>query len=227
VARVRLAVLCFAIAAVALLGGCGASSAPKTQPRAPIRLGTYEWPGSYWIDVAWEKGWFAEAGLNVQRVDMDTKYFEALDDVVAGKLDAAGYAQYDLVRYVAAGHDLVGVAAIDYSEGAEALIARPGFHSLRDLRGKRIGLRRGSYLEYLLAIFAERAGLSMSDFELLDRSTEAALAGLKAGTQFNLDYIPRGTNERYMRLNYTVATGPMTAGKIKAGVLFGGHQTNG
>lgn len=54
-----------------------------------------------------------------------------------------------------------------------------------------------------------------------------ALAGLKAGTQLNLDYIPRGTNERYMRLNYTVATGPMTAGKVHAGILWGGHQTNG
>jgi NitT/TauT family transport system substrate-binding protein len=161
-----------------LLGGC---RAPESQTGAPIRLGTYEWPGSYWIDVAWEKGWFAEAGLNVERVTMDTKYFEALDAVVAGKLDATGFAQYDLVRYVTAGHDLVGVAAIDYSEGAEALVARPGFHSLRDLRGKRIGLRRGSYLEYLLAIFAERAGFSIADFDIVDRGTDSALADLKSG----------------------------------------------
>jgi NitT/TauT family transport system substrate-binding protein len=53
---------------------------------------------------------------------------------------------------------------------------------LSDLRGKRIGLRRGSYLEYLLAIFAERAGFSIGDFKVLDRSTDAALAELKAGT---------------------------------------------
>ncbi len=60
-------------------------------------------------------------------------------------------------------------------------------------------------------------------------ATSAAIpvAGLVAGYQVNLDYIPRGTNERYLRLNYAVVTGPMTAGTIKAGVLFGGHQTNG
>jgi NitT/TauT family transport system substrate-binding protein len=181
VPRARRAILCFALAAVALLAGCGGASAPQTSTRTPIRLGTYEWPGSYWIDVAWQKGWFAAAGLNVERVGMDTKYFEALDDVVAGKLDATGFQQFDLVRHVAAGHDLVGVAAIDYSEGAEALIARPGFHSLRDLRGKRIGLRRGSYLEYLLSIFAERSGLSITDFKLLNRSTDSALAEIKSG----------------------------------------------
>lgn len=53
-----------------------------------------------------------------------------------------------------------------------------------------------------------------------------ALATLKAGYQIPLDYIPRGTDERFLRLNYTVATGPMTAGSITAGVTFG-HQTNG
>lgn len=54
-----------------------------------------------------------------------------------------------------------------------------------------------------------------------------ALADLVAGYQVPLDYIPRGTDERYLRLNYTVATGPMTAGKVHAGIVLGGHQTNG
>lgn len=51
------------------------------------------------------------------------------------------------------------------------------------------------------------------------------VATLKAGYQFHLDYIPRGTDERYMRLNYTVAGTP-TAGRITAGITVG-HQTNG
>jgi NitT/TauT family transport system substrate-binding protein len=169
-----------ALAAAALLGGCSAR-APEIKDGEPIRLGTYEWPGTYWIDVAYEKGWFAEAGLNVERVDTNRKYFESLDDVASGKLDATGFSQFDLVRYVAAGHDLVGVAAIDYSEGAEALVARPGIRDLRDLRGKRIALHRGTYLEYLLAIVAEREGMTLDEFELLDRSADAALEDLKAG----------------------------------------------
>ncbi len=177
----RRAILSFALAAVMLLGGCG-TPVSELKARAPIRLGTYEWPGSYWIDVAWVKGWFAEAGLNVERVDTDRKYFESLDAVVSGQIDAMGFAQFDLVRYVAAGHDLVGVAAIDYSEGAEAIVARPGIRFLRDLRGKTIALHRGTYLEYLLDIVAEREGMKLDDFVLVDRASEdAALADLKAG----------------------------------------------
>ena len=51
------------------------------------------------------------------------------------------------------------------------------------------------------------------------------LASLVAGYQFNMDYIPRGTDERYMRLNYTVV-GTGTAGAVTAGVTMG-NQTNG
>ena len=58
-------------------------------------------------------------------------------------------------------------------------------------------------------------------------STAAVLvADLVPGYQFKLDYIPRGTDERYMRLNYTVV-GAGTAGRVTAGVVLGGHQTNG
>lgn len=54
-----------------------------------------------------------------------------------------------------------------------------------------------------------------------------AVADLRAGKAITMDYLPRGTNERYLRLNYTVVTGPMTAGRITAGIVMGGHQTNG
>jgi len=154
----------FLIAALALLGaGCG-PHASSDRTHGPIRLGSYEWPGSYWIDVAWEKGWFREAGLNVQRVDTNLKYVKSLESVADGTIDAMGFAQFDLVRYAANGHDLVGVAAIDYSEGAEALIARPGYRHLRELRGKRIALARGTYLEYLFNVIVEREGMSLDQF---------------------------------------------------------------
>lgn len=57
-------------------------------------------------------------------------------------------------------------------------------------------------------------------------TTALALADLVAGKVIVPEYVTRGTDERYLRLNYTVATGPMTAGKIMAGVTMG-NQSNG
>lgn len=52
------------------------------------------------------------------------------------------------------------------------------------------------------------------------------VADLVAGYVFVPEYVTRYTDERYLRLNYVVGTGPMTAGKITAGVTMG-NQSNG
>lgn len=57
-------------------------------------------------------------------------------------------------------------------------------------------------------------------------SPAIALADLAPGDVIIPEYVQRGTDERYLRLNYTVATGPMTAGKVTAGVTMG-NQSNG
>jgi NitT/TauT family transport system substrate-binding protein len=173
------ALAALALTACAFLGSCTPSL--KLTPSAPIRIASYEWPGSFWIDVAWKKGWFQEAGLNVQRVDVDNSYFPSLEKVASGQIDAMGFTQFDLVRLVAGGNDLVGIAAIDSSEGAEAVIARPEIHDLRDLKGKRLALHRGTYLEYLLSVVAEREGLKLSDVTLVDLTSEASTAEFLAG----------------------------------------------
>ena len=163
---------------LALLG-CSREPLPAHSSSPVIKLASYEWPGSYWIEVAYAKGWFREAGLNVERYNADRRYFKALDEVADGKLDAIGFSQFDLVRHVAAGEDLVGIVALDYSTGAEALLAKPGIHSLRELIGKRLALHRGTYLEYLLSIVAEREGVRLADIVLTDRTSEESVADFK------------------------------------------------
>lgn len=49
-------------------------------------------------------------------------------------------------------------------------------------------------------------------------------ADLVAGKVIIPEYLPRGVDERYVRLNYTVATGPMLTGKIVAGITMGNQS---
>ncbi|TIT90394.1 MAG: hypothetical protein E5W41_00275 [Mesorhizobium sp.] len=57
-------------------------------------------------------------------------------------------------------------------------------------------------------------------------SQTVVLADLIAGKVIVPEYITRGTDERYMRLNYTVTGTAPTTGKITAGVVAGA-QSNG
>lgn len=49
-------------------------------------------------------------------------------------------------------------------------------------------------------------------------------AALQAGYLFTLDWLPRGSDRRYLRLLYTVAGGAATAGRVSAGVVAGLQQ---
>ena len=52
-------------------------------------------------------------------------------------------------------------------------------------------------------------------------SQTVLLAGLTAGTRLNIEYIPKGTNERYLRLFYTVTGTAPTTGKVTAAITAG------
>lgn len=53
------------------------------------------------------------------------------------------------------------------------------------------------------------------------RTVNVLLAALTVGKDIDLRYIPKGTDERYVRLNYTVNGTNPTTGKIHAGIVCG------
>jgi hypothetical protein len=55
-------------------------------------------------------------------------------------------------------------------------------------------------------------------------SPAVPVADLIAGYVFPIQWVPRGTAQRYMRLNYTVAGTDASAGKITAGFVFGNEE---
>ena len=79
--------LLLTLSAALALAACKPAPGPSATPTSstPIRVGAAYWPGFYWMDVAQEKGWFKEAGLNVEWVDTNADYFASFDDLVSGK----------------------------------------------------------------------------------------------------------------------------------------------
>ncbi|HXF10904.1 MAG TPA: ABC transporter substrate-binding protein, partial [Desulfuromonadaceae bacterium] len=53
---------------------------------APIKIGYSDWPGYTVMEVAKQKGWFKEAGLDVEMVWFE--YSPSIDAFSAGKIDA-------------------------------------------------------------------------------------------------------------------------------------------
>lgn len=144
--------------------------AESSKLRLPIDI----WPANYWIMVAEDKGFFEEAGLDVELVDVSGDYNKSVDDYANGveELDNHNMAIFDLVSYNAKGADLVAVLASDSSQGAEGLVAKKEYTTLEDLKGKRIGVEKGSYLEYFLDITMQSANLNDGDYTKVDLVTD-------------------------------------------------------
>lgn len=182
----RLSVSVAAIALFALIVACvllrpWQESSDSYVDRQPIRIGTLYWPGIYWIDVAREKGWFAEAGLNPQFVDANVDYYEALDKLETNELDTLTVWLYDVVKRNQGGADLVMVLATDVSNGSEALVGASSIESVRELKGARIGVALNSALVYELEAMLSRFGLSLNDVHLIDMEPELAVETLAEG----------------------------------------------
>ena len=69
-----------ALAFAGLVTFTGAASAD------PLKIGYSDWPGYTILEVAKQKGWFKEAGVDVDLVWFD--YLASIDAYSAGKIDA-------------------------------------------------------------------------------------------------------------------------------------------
>src|SRR5262249_23873954 len=108
---------------------------------APLRIGYSDWPGWVAWQVAIEKGWFKQAG-----VDTDFEWFDyaaSMDAFSAGKLDSVLVTNGDALVTGAAGAKSVMIMLTDYSNGNDMIVAKPNFKTLKDLKGQKIGLELG------------------------------------------------------------------------------------
>lgn len=140
----------------------------------PMKVARYYWPGMYWVEIADKKGWFKEAGLNVELIDTNPDYFAWLGAVADGRIDANDFYLFDLMSFAAKGADLVMVVNTDVSSGSEGLVAAQTIDSVRKLRGKKIGLTKSTSLEYVLDEVLRRNGLTPDQVIIVDMPGEKA-----------------------------------------------------
>lgn len=150
-----------------------------TAQAEPLKIAYSDWPGFTILEVAKQKGWFKEASVDVELVWFD--YLPSLDAFSANKVDAVTAVTTDILVNGANGAKSKIICLLDYSEGSDMIIGAPGVESLKDLKGKKIGLEV-SLVEHLLLLKAlESAGLKQSDVTLVNTPTNDTPQVLASG----------------------------------------------
>ncbi|HWT54584.1 MAG TPA: ABC transporter substrate-binding protein [Rhodocyclaceae bacterium] len=158
----RLLVKVVAPAALAV----GMMSAHAAQP---LKIGYSDWPGWTAWQVALEKGWFKEAGVDVKLEWFD--YSASMDAFAAGKLDAVSMTNGDALVTGSGGGKSTIVMINDFSNGNDQIVAKPGIKSIKDLKGKKVAVEVGLVDHLLLVNALKKAGLKESDVTLVNAKT--------------------------------------------------------
>ncbi|MCX6024174.1 MAG: ABC transporter substrate-binding protein [Chloroflexi bacterium] len=167
-------------AAAAAPTSSAAAPAPAAGSGKPIKLGFSAWPGWFPWQVAQEAGIFKQAGVEVELVWFEG-YLDSINALNVGKLDANSQTLNDTLTSIAAGADQRIVLVNDNSTGNDQIIAVDAIKTVADLKGKKVGIEAGVVDHFLLALGLKKAGLSLSDVNVVNMETGAAAAAFATG----------------------------------------------
>jgi NitT/TauT family transport system substrate-binding protein len=145
----------------------------------PLKIGYSDWPGWVAWEVAIEKDMFKEAGVEVEFEWFD--YVASMDAFAAGKLNAVAMTNGDALVTGATGASNVIILINDYSNGNDMIVAVPGIESVKDLKGKKVGVEIGFVGHLLLLNALEKSGLTEADVELVNVPTNETPQVLASG----------------------------------------------
>lgn len=153
---------------IAILGFLGLSGPAMAQEKITLLLDWFINPDHGPLYIAQEKGYFAEAGLEVEMIEpADPSAPPKL--VAAGKADLAVSYQPRLHVQISEGLPLTRVATLVATPLNSLVVLEDGpIQSIADLKGKKIGFSVGGFEDVLLRSMLKKYGLSTDDVEMIN-----------------------------------------------------------
>lgn len=162
---------CLIVCVALLFQGC----APQA---TPLRVGTNLWIGYEPLYLAEAHGLFRAHAMRMVTMRNATEVQQALR---AGVLEVAALTLDEVFTVLQDGADLKVILVMDVSAGADVLIARPSFTSVKALAGRRIGVESTAVGAVMLQSALESADLPASRVKLIPVPVEQHVSAYQAG----------------------------------------------
>jgi NitT/TauT family transport system substrate-binding protein len=144
--------ICKTIAIAAMLAAGGA------QAQEVVRLGNLKF--AHYGAVSYIKEIAPKCGIKVEE-KVFAKGLDVMQGIIAGELDVGTTASEAAISGRASGAPIYVVAG--FAKGGARLVARPDLNikSVKDLKGKKVGVTRGGIQEVLMMAELQKAGLTV------------------------------------------------------------------
>jgi NitT/TauT family transport system substrate-binding protein len=178
------------LAAAAILGLASCSS---YEP--PLRIALIRWPPFEFLHLAQEKGYFAEEGVEVRLIE-----FVAVNDTQRAfehdKIDGGTFSLFQVLQNRDQLTRKMQIPlVIDFSDGADMLMARPDIADVRALRGRRVGATLSPLDIFFLTRALEMHGMTLHDVSLVYVRQGDMAEALRKGTVDAIAAYPPNTTE--------------------------------
>jgi NitT/TauT family transport system substrate-binding protein len=171
----------------------GLASCMSYEP--PLRIALIRWPPFEFLHLAQEKGYFAEEGVEVRLIE-----FVAVNDTQRAfehdKIDGGTFSLFQVLQNRDQLTRKMQVPlVIDFSDGADLLLAKPDVADVRDLRGRRVGVTLSPLDIFFLTRALELHGMSLQDVSLVYVRTADMVEALREGKVDAITAYPPNSTE--------------------------------
>lgn len=165
------AACCVLFSALIGLAGC-------ERPEHSLRIATNLWVGYQPLYLARENELIDGDQFRLVEFGSNRDSLRAFRN---GEVEIAALTLDEVLRLRAEGHDVKIVLVMDYSEGADALLASKDVPDIAALRGKRVGVEPGAVGSYMMRRALSRTGMVQSDIQIVPLESPAHLQAFSTG----------------------------------------------
>jgi ABC-type nitrate/sulfonate/bicarbonate transport system substrate-binding protein len=186
--KIRLLLLTLSIIASLVIAGCSSSSSGKEdngEETVPVRMAIDTAAGgSFQFRAAEKEGYFEKHGIEAQ-VSNFAMGVDTINAVLTKQADMGIAADYVAINSVAKG-DLVIIATLtrmnEKSTKEQQLLVKGDIKTPSDLKGKKIGVNKGTVNEYVWSRYLKKNQIKETDIEFVPYSTpDEAIVGMQKG----------------------------------------------
>jgi NitT/TauT family transport system substrate-binding protein len=144
-----------------------------------IKLGYSVWVGYGPLFIARDKGYFTDAGLDVELVKVEDPK-DRFTALAGSQLDGLVSTLDTMAQYWKAETPFHAILGLDESSGGDGIVANAGINTVKDLKGKQVGVNVGSVSQFFLEYILQQNGMSASDMTLVKMKQGDVPAALAA-----------------------------------------------
>ena len=151
-----------------ILTGCliFLNCSPEVQPLQSFTVAKSSWPAWDAFKIGVQQRERNYSSISTTFLEQEN-YVLALDAFREETVDAATLTIYEAIQAASQGVSLKIVLLLDYTIGSDGVIAGNQIREILDLKGRRIGVERGTISHFTLMKTLEKAGLTQDDVEIV------------------------------------------------------------